>query len=205
MRGWCCRVLVEYRLFHQFNHASTLQVRLVNQPVSKGVVMSSLRPFVCAVSIAAVFLFLAQADGFASDGQTLGTIERLDPAFDKLVAEDARIEVLAQGFTWSEGSVWVPEETGGYVLFSDIPRNSVFKWKEGEGVSLFLRPSGYTGNAFYGLEPGCNGLLLDPQGRLVSCEHGDRRISVLTKNGGKRTLVDNYQGKRLNSPNDAVY
>jgi gluconolactonase len=55
------------------------------------------------------------------------------------------------------------------------------------------------------LEPGSNGLLLDPQGRLVSCEHGDRRISVLTENGGKRTLVDNYQGKRLNSPNDAVY
>jgi len=141
----------------------------------------------------------------ASEGQTLGTIERLDPAFDKLVPENAGIEVLAHGFTWTEGPVWVPQDGGGYLLFSDIPRNSVFKWKDGEGISLFLRPSGYTGHAFYGREPGSNGLLLDPQGRLVSCEHGDRRISVLTKNGGKRTLVDNYQGKRLNSPNDAVY
>lgn len=140
----------------------------------------------------------------ASEGPTLGSIERLDPAFDKLVSEDARIEVLAQGFTWTEGPVWVPQD-GGYLLFSDIPRNSVFKWKEDGGVSLFLCPSGYTGNTFYGREPGCNGLVLDPQGRLVSCEHGDRRVSVLTKNGGKRTLVDSYQGKRLNSPNDAVY
>jgi gluconolactonase len=149
--------------------------------------------------------FFAQADVLATDGEVLGTIERLDPTFDKLVPKDARIEVLVGGFTWSEGPVWVPDETGGYLLFSDIPRNSVFRWKEGEGVSLFLRPSGYTGNTFYGSEPGSNGLLLDPQGRLVSCEHGDRRISVLTNSGGKRTLVDNYQGKRLNSPNDAVY
>jgi gluconolactonase len=139
----------------------------------------------------------------ADPPQTLGSIERLDPAMDRLIEDDAAIEVLAKGFTWSEGPVWVPD--GGYLLFSDIPRNSVFRWKEDEGIRLFLRPSGYTGATYYGLEPGCNGLVLDPQGRLVSCEHGDRRISVLTKNGGKRTLVDNYQGKRLNSPNDAVF
>jgi gluconolactonase len=81
----------------------------------------------------------------------------------------------------------------------------VFRWKEGQGISLFLKPSGYTGSVFYGLEPGCNGLLLDSKGQLVSCEHGDRRVSVLTKGGGKRTLVDNYQGKRLNSPNDGCF
>jgi gluconolactonase len=79
------------------------------------------------------------------------------------------------------------------------------KWSEREGVSLFLKPAGYTGVADYGREPGSNGLLLDAQGRLVACEHGDRRISVMEKNGGKRTLVDSYMGKRLNSPNDAVY
>ncbi len=167
--------------------------------------MNRARVFLIIVSLGAVVSFAAEAHVLASDGETLGAIERLDPAFDKLVPEHAEIEVLAQGFTWSEGPVWVPAETGGYLLFSDIPRNSVFKWEEGIGISLFLRPSGYTGNEFYGLEPGSNGLLLDPQGRLVSCEHGDRRISVLTKNGGKRTLVDNHQGKRLNSPNDAVF
>lgn len=135
--------------------------------------------------------------------ESLGEIERLDPAVDKLLARDAKIEILAKGFTWSEGPVWVAD--GEYLLFSDIPRNTVFRWKEGAGISVFLKPSGYTGNSFYGLEPGSNGLVLDPQGRLVSCEHGDRRVSVLTVGGGKRTLVDNYQGKRLNSPNDAVF
>jgi gluconolactonase len=136
---------------------------------------------------------------------SLGRIERIEPDFDALVAPGTVIEVLASGFTWTEGPVWVPDENGGHLLFSDIPRNSVFKWKEGAGIALFLCPSGYTGASFYGLEPGSNGLLLDGQGRLVSCEHGDRRISVLTEGGGKRTLVDHYQGKRLNSPNDAVF
>mgnify|MGYP001948088081 FL=1 len=134
---------------------------------------------------------------------TLGKIVRLDPALDKLLDPEARIEVLASGFEWTEGPVWV--KNGGYLLFSDIPRNSIMKWKEGEGVSLFMKPSGYTGVVEYRPEPGSNGLLLDPQGRLVLCEHGDRRISRLEKDGGKKTLIDNYLGKRLNSPNDATF
>ena len=133
----------------------------------------------------------------------LGEVVRLDPRLDRLIPKDARIEVAASGFLWAEGPVWIKD--GGYLLFSDIPRNSVMKWKEGEGVSLWMKPSGYTGVADYGGEPGSNGLLLDPQGRLVFCEHGDRRISLLYPDGGKRTLVDSYEGKRLNSPNDAVY
>lgn len=136
---------------------------------------------------------------------SLGTIKRFDSAVSQLIPDDAEIEILAAGFTWSEGPVWRGGASDGHLLFSDIPRNTVFRWKEGEGISVFLNPSGYTGASFYGLEPGSNGLLLDPQGRLVSCEHGDRRVSVLTKNGGKRTLVDNYQGKRLNSPNDGCF
>jgi gluconolactonase len=132
-----------------------------------------------------------------------GKIERKDPRFDQIVPKDAHMEQLADGFDWSEGPVWIKD--GGYLLFSDIPRNSVMKWKEGEGISLFMKPSGYTGVVDYGKEPGSNGLLLDPQGRVVFCEHGDRRVSRLEKDGGKKTLVDSYQGKRLNSPNDAVY
>jgi sugar lactone lactonase YvrE len=155
--------------------------------------------------VAGTLLAISVLSGACAAAETLGEIERLDPAFDRLVAPEAQIEVLAKGFTWTEGPVWVPQQAGGYLLFSDIPRNSVFQWQEGQGVRLFLHPSGYTGREFYGLEPGSNGLLLDPQGRLVSCEHGDRRVSVLTEGGGKRTLVDSYQGKRLNSPNDAVY
>lgn len=159
---------------------------------------------ILAVFLAALTATLRQTSTTSAQ-ERLGNIERIDPAFDELVAQGAVIEVLASGFTWTEGPVWVPDSDGGSLLFSDIPRNSVFRWKEGAGISVFLCPSGYTGNAFYGLEPGSNGLLLDAQGRLVSCEHGDRRISVLTAGGGKRTLVDSYQGKRLNSPNDAVF
>lgn len=134
---------------------------------------------------------------------SVGTIHRFDPAFDELVGPDARLEQLSDGFTWTEGPIWVRD--GGYLLFSDIPRNSIFRWKEGEGVSLYLSPSGYTGRTYYGLEPGSNGLTLDSQGRLTACEHGDRRVSRLYADGGKMTLADRYQGKRLNSPNDLVF
>ena len=136
---------------------------------------------------------------------TIGEIIRLSPEIDDLIDKDAKIEVLADGFIWAEGPVWVNDEKEGHLLFSDIPRNSVMKWREGVGVDLFLKPSGYTGASDYGNEPGSNGLLLDSKGRLVSCEHGDRRISVMSEKGGKMTLVNNYQGKRLNSPNDACF
>jgi gluconolactonase len=133
----------------------------------------------------------------------LGSIVRNDPKLNELIAPDARIEVLASGFDWSEGPVWWAKEKA--LLFSDIPRNSVMMWRLGEGVKVWLKPSGYTGPTDYGKEPGSNGLTFDSQGRLLSCEHGDRRVSVLTDGGGKKTLVDNYMGKRLNSPNDAVF
>jgi gluconolactonase len=138
---------------------------------------------------------------------TLGTIVRLAPELDAALDREVKLEVLSSGFDWAEGPVWVTEDAPGkgYLLFSDIPPNQVVKWVEGEGTSIFLEPSGYTGAGRYGGEPGCNGLLLDAKGQLVSCEHGDRRLSVLTKDGGKRTLVDNFEGKRLNSPNDATY
>lgn len=136
---------------------------------------------------------------------TIGEVLRFDPAFDELIAEDAKIEVLTSGFIWAEGPVWVADaslEQGGYVLFSDIPNNRIVQWVEGRGAETWMKPSGYTGVEPYGSEPGCNGLLLDKKGQLISCEHGDRRISLLTKGGGKMTLADRYEGKRLNSPND---
>lgn len=136
--------------------------------------------------------------------RTLGSIERLHPDFDKLLPKDSKIEVLADGFTWTEGPLWMGGAKDGYLLFTDIPRNSIFSWSTFHGIALFMQPSGYTGVTYYGLEPGANGLLKDDAGNLVMCEHGDRRVSVLTPMGGKRTLADNYQGKRLNSPNDGV-
>jgi gluconolactonase len=85
-----------------------------------------------------------------------------------------------------------------------VPRNHILRWKEGQGISVFLQPSGFTGRLPYGREPGSNGLTLDRQGRLVACEHGDRRVSVLLPDGGKKTLADSHDGKRFNSPNDVV-
>ncbi len=134
---------------------------------------------------------------------TLGTIERLDARFDQLVPRDARVERIAEGFDWSEGPVWDPN--GKYLLFSDVPRNTVFKWQEGKGVSVFLKPSGYTSPVARGGEPGSNGLLMDRQGRLVLCQHGDRRVARLEPDGKFTTLADKYMGKRLSSPNDAVF
>ncbi len=131
-----------------------------------------------------------------------GRIERLDPRLDKLVPKDARLEKLGEGFKWSEGPVWLPDEK--CLLFSDIPRNAVMQWKEGEGVRVFLKPSGYTGEDPRRGESGSNGLLLDAQGRLILCQHGDRRVARWEKGKGFTTLADRYRGKRFNSPNDAV-
>jgi gluconolactonase len=134
---------------------------------------------------------------------TLGTIERLDPRLDGLVPKSATLERLATGFNWSEGPVWVRAE--GQLLFSDVPENIVYRWKDGAGLATFLNPSGYTGQAPRPGERGSNGLTLAPDGRLVLCQHGDRRVARLEKDGRFTTLADRYQGKRFNSPNDLVF
>ncbi len=129
------------------------------------------------------------------------TIERLDPALDAILDSQAKIETLCTGFDWAEGPVW--DEKEKRLLFSDVPQNTIYQWKEGDTVaSIFMKPSGYTGVAKYGGEPGSNGLAMDASGRLFGCEHGDRRVSYLTPDGGKRTLADDFEGKRFNSPND---
>jgi gluconolactonase len=160
---------------------------------------------VCLV-IALITAGLLSSVGFAEDKPpaTVGRIERKDPKFDELIPKDAKIEVLAGGFKWTEGPVWVKD--GGYLLFSDIPNNAIFKWSEKEGLKEFLKPSGYTGNAkFTGYEPGSNGLAIDSNGLLVLCQHGDRRLARLEKDGKFTTLADKYEGKRLNSPNDLAF
>jgi gluconolactonase len=159
-----------------------------------------------AVSVAGVLP--AAEQGGPDPWPTVGSIERLDPRLDGIVPPGAAIEVLASGFVWAEGPVWVKDERGGLpagsLLFSDIPRNRVNRWHPQEGLSVFLEPAGFTGPSAYGKERGSNGLTVDREGRLISCEHGDRRVSRLEPGGGKRTLCDAWQGKRFNSPNDAV-
>jgi gluconolactonase len=152
---------------------------------------------------------------------TLGSIERFDPRFDQLVPRDAVLEKLAEGFKWTEGPVWIGHArdsaggpapgspdgglSGNYLLFSDIPNNAVMKWKDGDGISVFLKPSGYTGTVPRGGEQGSNALTLDSAGRLVLCQHGDRRIARHESDGRWTTLADRYAGKRFNSPNDLVF
>jgi gluconolactonase len=140
---------------------------------------------------AALFLTAAVALG-AEKPVSLGHIERLDPRFDELVPKDAAIEMLVEDYQWSEGPVWAPD--GGYLLFSDIPRNRIVKWTPGEGASDYLKPSGQS-----------NGLLLDAKGRLVLCQHADRRMARQEADGTLTTLAGKYDGKRFHSPNDAAY
>ncbi len=162
--------------------------------------------FTLRMALSACLAILLAPPAARGQVKTIGEIIRLDKALDKIVPQDAKIEVLAFGFDWAEGPVWVPRD-GGYLLFSDIPRNSIYRWSQKQGVTLFMKPSGYTGSELWGPEPGTNGLTLDPDGRLVMCEHGDRRVSRLIreKDAIKTTLVSHYQGKRLNSPNDLVF
>jgi gluconolactonase len=135
---------------------------------------------------------------------TLGSIDRKDPKLDALIPKDAKIEVLAGGFKWTEGPVW--DKKGNALLFTDIPNNRVVRWSAKDGVSDFLKPSGYTGKEdFKGHEPGANGLAFDAAGNLILCQHGDRRIARMKGDKTFETIVDKYMGKRFNSPNDLVF
>ena len=124
-----------------------------------------------------IVLTLATSRTSAQSTMPIGRIERIDPAFDALVPAGARIEKLAEGFAWTEGPVW--RKSGGYLLFSDIPNNTINRWKEGQGITVYLRPAGYNGSTPAGRELGTNGLTFDAQDRLVMADHGNRQIARL--------------------------
>ncbi len=144
-----------------------------------------------------------QGVGGSNGYPQIGVVERLDERINALIAPDAGIEKLAEGFEWAEGPIW--NRGGQFVLFSDIPRNSVFKWSEAGGLELFLNPSGYTGKSRRGGELGSNGLTYGPTGRLVLCMHGDRRVAELMPDGSFRSLAEFYRYRRFNSPNDLAF
>jgi gluconolactonase len=141
---------------------------------------------------------------------TFGSVSRLDPGIDKLLPTDAKLEKLAEGFDWIEGPVWVKGKgkQPGYLLFSEIPLNSIYRWEEGKGVSLVLKPAGYHGDRTDLKEPGTNGLALNKKGELLMCQHGNRRLAKLASparpTGKQVVLADKFDGKRLNAPNDLV-
>lgn len=119
----------------------------------------------------------------------------------------ATLEVLAKGFFWSEGPLWI--EALQSVIFSDVPANKIYRWNEKNGLSVYLEPAGYTKNENDNKGEGSNGLILDKQGRLILCQHGDRRVARMDAeldNPAPKftTIADNYNGKKFNSPNDLV-
>jgi len=148
----------------------------------------------------------------AKEFPVIGEVRRLDVALDALVPPSAEIELLAEGFDWSEGPVWVKPEgqPAGFLLFNDIPPNKCHRWSAADGLTTWLTPIGYTGSEKRGGETGANGMTLDNRGRLVLCQHGDRRVARLDSSWQQPepkfvTLADRWEGKRFNSPNDLTY
>jgi len=154
-----------------------------------------------------LLIFVVAACAAPKEIKTIGTIERVDPALDAILSPEAKIEIIAEGYTWSEGPVWVAAQN--MLLFSDVPENIVYKWTEEKGAEVYLTPSGFTGTETNSREKGSNGLLLNEKGQLVLCQHGDRRLSVMNADLASpksefTTIADKYDGKRFNSPNDAA-
>ena len=132
----------------------------------------------------------------------VGTILRVDPRVDALVPPDARIEKLAEGFSFIEGPVWI--RSGSRLLFSDVRGNEIYQWTEADGATAFIDPV-FEGDRTGRRSVSSNGLTLDGEGRLIICEHGNRRISRLEADGTRSVVVERFEGGQLNSPNDAVY
>ncbi|MDN3202960.1 SMP-30/gluconolactonase/LRE family protein [Algoriphagus sp. C2-7] len=139
--------------------------------------------------------------------KTAGSIERLDPAINSLIPEGAEIEILASGFDWSEGPLWLESQSA--LIFSDVPANKIYRWSEKDGLSVYLEPSGYFGERRDKKEPGSNGLTLDNEGNLILCQHGLRQLGKM-RSGLENpeetyeTLADSWKGNKFNSPNDVV-
>lgn len=160
-----------------------------------------------------LILFIALAIACGSKKETQQTsitvsVEKLDPALDAIVGNQLTVSVIASGYEWTEGPLWL--EGDKKLLFSDVPTNTIYQWTEEKGSSIYLTPSGYTGEAPRGGEPGSNGLTLDVEGNLLLCQHGDRRIAMMNTSIAEpasdfTTISDTYNGKRFNSPNDLVF
>jgi gluconolactonase len=134
--------------------------------------------------------------------ESFSRIRKLRREIDEIIPPNAKAEKLASGFGFTEGPVWTREE---FLLFSDIPNNVIFKWDPKFGVSESLTSSGYDGSDIApGAHIGSNGLTLDREGRLIICEHGNRRLTRLEADHRRTVLADRFLGKRLNSPNDVV-
>ena len=163
-------------------------------------------PYKKLIAVLFISLFAIKIDT-AAQTDTAKRIVILDKEALQFFDSTTKAEVIAKGFKWTEGPLYVAN--GDYLLFSDIPNNKVYKWKDGD-TATYLYPSGFTGKLYLGKEAGSNALLLNKKNELILLQHGDRRIAKMNAPLDKPstsfiTLVDNYEGKKLNSPNDAVF
>lgn len=138
--------------------------------------------------------------------ETTGSVEQLNPKLTALIAPDNKIEILASGFTWSEGPLWLPEQQ--QLIFSDVPENVIYSWSESKGLNKYLKPSGFNGDSTLGKE-GSNGLLLDENGALILCQHGNRQLARMKADLSNplpvyEAITSSFDGKKYNSPNDAA-
>ena len=150
-----------------------------------------LRKFLTVFSVMGISLLVVNVDsyrGFNQSHATENNYQTKENSLGEILAPNTEVEKVEGGFEFTEGPVW---HADGFLLFSDIPANTIYKWQSGQKTAIFRQPSG---NA--------NGNTLDRSGRLVTAEHGNRRISLTKKDGQIVTLASHYQGKRLNSPND---
>ena len=157
------------------------------------------------------FLFFLIAFNFSAFSQetkpTIATIEFLSDELSRIIKKDAKVETVAEGFQFTEGPLWVEKEK--MLLFSDVPANTIYKWTEKKGKEIYLKPSGYTGSESRGGFLGSNGLMLSKDKKLLICQHGDRRIAMMdaSLNAPKSSFISlaaEYNGKKINSPNDLL-
>jgi hypothetical protein len=154
-----------------------------------------------SIAIHRLFLLIVTVTAFAVPALAQD-IQKLDPALEPLVGPDSKLERIATGFNkWTEGPVWTHK---GTLLFAEIPANNIDVWVPVKGASVFMHPSGYAGTEpFKGPEPGSNGMMLDPDGRVSVSGHARRnvwRMESLDPKAQITILADSYQGKKLNSP-----
>jgi gluconolactonase len=149
-------------------------------------------------------------------GEDWNFVARINQGLSEIVPDDAQVEKVSGSFGFLEGPVWVRK--GGYLLFSDIPANVIYKFSPSDGkVSVAVPYSGFSGTdpSNVGMQMnngqamvtllGSNGITLDPQGRVVYCTHGDHQVVRIEPDGRRTVLASDFEGKRLNSPNDLVY
>lgn len=169
------------------------------------------------IAMFALVAALAASPAKADEAQVRKfSIEKLSPQLDALISADAELELIGDRYGLTEGPLWVDSEDGGYLLFTDLISDAIFKWTEAEGDSLFIDKAGYTGddinNAGFQARRGRmrviligpNGLTLDTEGRPVWCAMPDRRVMRLEKDGSRTVVAESWQGKRLSGPNDVV-